>query len=308
MSSAPPSPAICPRWCVIAARSGSAPGGLARCEAQQRERDHKHSEQKGRKLRGDLRTFGSQPTTVERRFSAALWRFAGAIASAGEMPEARRARAGRALPAVRRVEKRTGRGGGRRIAVSPAHWSGRADPSRIYRDRHRLRLSARAGSGLRDDRVDAGSEQPAANTSPKRQLVQAPVTREDETPGRPAARSRPDDQEPHPRCPGENEPQPDSRARPGQSARAATGSRRPLACPPAMPNRNKGRPRAQDRRAAPGRGTVDRSRRRRTEAGDRTLRGRRGRPGLPVRAHRPDPAETGVPGRTEASPTLRRRP
>ena len=53
-------------------------------------------------------TLGSQANAAMGRLSAALVLFGGAIASAAARPEARSAEAGRALPAVRRAEKRTG--------------------------------------------------------------------------------------------------------------------------------------------------------------------------------------------------------
>ena len=102
MSSAPPSPAICH---LVVRDHPHGPEAqrvarLDRCEAQQRDRDRKQSEQKGRKLRR-LRD-GREP--AEHSGGTLLgcpWRFAGAIASAAAVPEARSARAGRALPAVR---------------------------------------------------------------------------------------------------------------------------------------------------------------------------------------------------------------
>ncbi len=113
------------------------------------------------------------------------------------------------------------------------------------------------------------------------------MTREYETPGHLAARSRPDNQEAHPRWPRENEPQPDPRARPGQALEPQPAQQDGRPARTRCHDRNGSRPRARDRRPAPRQAAVDRCRRRRTQAGYRTPRGQRGRSGFPVLAHRP---------------------
>ena len=134
-SSAPPSQAICTWWRAITRtvrKRNVWPGSTdARLSSAI---ETASSPSRRAESCGDFGTVGSQPNAAVGRFSAALSCFAGAIASAAAMPEARSARAGESLASGDR--RRRGRGG--RVAVPPAHGSGRADPSRIDRDRHRL--------------------------------------------------------------------------------------------------------------------------------------------------------------------------